>query len=73
MARAEPMTIEEIKAYKGLMLKPIEVSAVLGCNAESIRNQANVDPKMLGFPICKMNSEIRIPKIPFLRFLGVEE
>lgn len=72
--RSERMTLDEIIAAKNKdVLTAIEVSGALGCRAESIRLQAQADAKKLGFPVIVMNSEVRIPRKAFLRFMGVED
>jgi hypothetical protein len=47
-------------------------SKVLHCKPESIRLAARERPDLLGFPVIVMGSETKIPRIPFLRFLGYE-
>lgn len=56
------------------MLIPIEDAArLLGVHPQSIRDQAHIDPKMLGFPVCVIGARVLIPKEPFYRFIGLEE
>ena len=53
---------------------PVEDAArLLGVNPQSIRDQAHIDPKMLGFPVCVIGTRVLIPKESFYRFIGLEE
>ena len=67
------MTLTEIKASDRLMLKPEDVAEVLGCNPHLIRVMARDDPAGLGFPVIRLGSRTKIPRKPFLRFLGEED
>jgi len=65
-------TIEEIRAVKKEYLTPRQVSGILCCMPYMINIQARDAPERLGFPVIKMKSRVRIPKKPFLRFLGAD-
>lgn len=47
-------------------------SKALRCSAHSIRVAARERPDLLGFPVIVMGPKTKIPRIPFLRFLGYE-
>lgn len=64
------MTISEIIASEKLFLTPTDVSPVIGVDAQSIRDQAHKDPFMLGFPVVVVGTRTRIPRIPFLHYIG---
>lgn len=64
------MTLDEIKASDKLMLTPAEVAEVLGCDAQDVRIQARLAPEKLGFPVIIIKSRTKIPRIPFLRYMG---
>ena len=66
------MTIAEIKESKNLFLLAEEISEVLQVGPQSIRAQAQMDPKKLGFPIIVVGTRIKIPRKPFLAYLGEE-
>lgn len=51
---------------------PQDVSQVLGADPQTIRLTAKLRPDLLGFPVILMGSRVRIPRIPFLRFMGVD-
>lgn len=64
------MELDELLASDKLLLTPDEISVVMGANPQTIRMGAH--DGTLGFPVCVMGSRVRIPRIPFLRFLGLE-
>ena len=64
------MTINEMLHSTEPFLSPSDVAEVLHCDPQSIRAQAQSDPRKLGYPVIIINRRIRIPRIPFLHFLG---
>lgn len=48
-----------------------EISFVLSMNPQTIRDTARQRPELLGFPVILAGSRVRIPRIPFLRFMGI--
>ena len=64
------MTLAEIKESNKLWLTPDEIAPVIGAHAQSIRAAAREKPELLGFPVTVVGRRTRIPRIPFLRFLG---
>ena len=64
------MTLDEIKASDKSVLTPAEVAEVLGCDAQDVRIQARLSPEKLGFPVIIIKSRTKIPRVPFLRFMG---
>lgn len=64
------MTIEEIKASDKLTLTAADVGPVLGSDPAVIRIQARIDPDALGFPVSVIGNRVKIPRLPFLEFLG---
>ena len=63
------MTLEEIKESKKLILTCSDVAEVLKCNAYQLHMQAQQRPEMLGFPVIRMGNRVKIPRIPFLKFI----
>ena len=51
---------------------PQEVCYVLGSDPQSIRICARQRPDLLGFPVMLVGNRVKIPRIPFLRFMGVD-
>lgn len=65
------MTIEQLKQLEKDFLTPVEIAPILGCNPYSINCQVKKDASALGFPVIRLGSRVKIPRIPFLAFLGV--
>ncbi len=57
-----------------VFLCPADVAGVLGCTPYSISKAAETEEgrKGLGFPVIRIGTRTKIPRIPFLRFLGWE-
>ena len=69
------MTIDEIKASDKVLLTAADVAEVLGADPHGIRIMAHEQPERLGFPVVVVGRSgrgVRIPRVPFLKFLGVE-
>ena len=66
----DAMTLEELKASQQPYLTPADIAPILHCDPQCIRKQATQDPAKLGFPVIIMGHRVRIPRIPFLKFLG---
>ena len=64
------MTLDEILTSTQPYLSPADIAPVLHCDPQCIREQARDDPTKIGFPIIVMGHRVRIPRIPFLRYLG---
>lgn len=65
------MTIKEMQESAKTFLTAADISSVLECDPQCIREQAQKDPSKLGYPVIVMGRRVRIPRIPFLRYLGV--
>lgn len=66
------MTIQEIQNCERSFLRPADVAEVLECDPQCIRILARTDRDKLGFPVCVVGKRTKIPRIPFLRFMGME-
>lgn len=64
------MTIEEIRRSDKAFLLPKDICGVLGSNEQSIRVAARLGA--LGFPVTFVGNRTKIPRIPFLKYIGVE-
>lgn len=64
------MTVDEIKASDKVFLLPSDISEILGCHTQYIRQMAHERPELLGFPVCVIGTRTRIPRKPFLDFIG---
>lgn len=63
------MTLEQIKESNKDILTCADVSEVLQCNPYTLHIQAQQRPEMLGFPVICMGSRVKIPRVPFLKFM----
>lgn len=64
------MTIEEIRASDKPMIRPADVAPIIGCDPQWVRDTARENPEALGFPALVVGTRVKIPRIPFLKFLG---
>lgn len=62
------MTLQEIRETDKAFLLPKDVAEVLGSNEQTIRVSARLG--VLGFPVTFVGNRTKIPRIPFLRYLG---
>lgn len=65
------MTLEELQISTEIFVTPADVAPILKCDPQCIRKQAQTNPSQLGFPVIVQGSRIRIPRIPFLRYIGM--
>ncbi len=65
-------TLEELRRSDRIFLTPAEVAPILGCDPQTVRVTARQCPERLGFPFTFCGNRMKIPRIPFLRFLGAE-
>jgi hypothetical protein len=63
------MTIAEIKALDSEFLTASQVAKLLGTDPNSLRWQARENPYALGFPVIVIKSRVKIPRLPFIRFM----
>lgn len=64
------MSIDDIIASPKIYLTPADIAPILHCDPQCIRAQAQSDPSKLGFPLIIVGTRVKVPRIPFLRFLG---
>ena len=67
------MTVEEIRQSDEVFLCAADIAPVLGCDPNWIRRAAHDAPELIGFPVSVMGSRVRIPRKPFLIFIGEDE
>lgn len=67
------MTLQELKDSTEVFLTPAQIAPILGCNPNWIRRAAHDSPELIGFPVCVIGTRTRIPRKPFLSFLGEGE
>lgn len=64
------MNIEDIRTSTRPMLRPVDVAPIIGCDPQWVRDTARQNPEVLGFPTLVIGTRVKIPRIPFLKFLG---
>ena len=65
------MTLQELEQLETEVLTPKQVAPILGCTPYSI-NVAVKKGRKLSFPVIVINSWVRIPKQPFIKFMKGE-
>ncbi|MBR4017277.1 MAG: hypothetical protein IKK11_05645 [Oscillospiraceae bacterium] len=65
------MTLQDIQKMDKAFLTPDDVSCVLGSNPQTVRVTARQRPDLIGFEFTFVGNRMKIPRIPFLRFMGV--
>ena len=63
------MTLAEMENLDRNTLTVKEVAEFLGKDPQVIRDQAEREPKCLGFPICKAGHSYCIPRIGFITWV----
>lgn len=67
--REQALTLDDIKAMKCEMLTPAIVAKVIGCDPYNISLHARDDPSRLGFNVCRIGRNTKIPRIGFIRWM----
>ena len=62
------MTLAEIELLDKDFLSVAEVAGCIHCDKQLIRDEAEKNPKYLGFPITKIGHSYKIPKEGFLNW-----
>lgn len=48
-----------------------EICGVLNADPQTLRLTARQRPELLGFPVIVAGNRVKVPRIPFLRYMGV--
>lgn len=64
-------TLNDLIAEEKSFLTAADVCGVLGCDPNHIRCTAHQRPELLGFSVVIIGRRVKIPRIPFLRYMGV--
>lgn len=73
---AQPVkTLDDIARLNRDYLVPAQVAPVLGCSQYAINCAARSEEgrKRLGFPTMMIGNRCKIPRIPFLTFMGYKQ
>lgn len=66
------MTLEELQKDQRILVDAADVAPILGVNPQSIRGQAHLDPRFLGFRVIVIGERTLIPRKPFIEYLTGE-
>ena len=66
------MNLEELKQCKRNLVDASDVAEILGVNPQSIRGQAQLDPRFLGFRVIVIGNRTMIPRKPFIEYITGE-
>ena len=66
------MTLAEIEAMEEDFLTVAQVAKFLRCEPQLIRDQAEREPKYLGFNISRFGHAFRIPRLAFIAWVRGE-
>ena len=67
-----PKTLEEIEALPKEMLIPTDVAPILGCAPYTINVATRDGQNPFPFPVIRMGTRVRIPKMPFIKAMRGE-
>lgn len=66
------MTLREVIESTEDVLMATDIAPILKTDANTLRFQAHEEPQKLGFPVYTAGQQVRIPRLSFLRFMGVD-
>lgn len=69
---AKQKALEQIMATDKEFLAPADIAPILGVDPHSIRISARQYPESLKFDFIVSGNRTKIPRIPFLRYIGVD-
>lgn len=62
--------LDELKEMDAAFITPQVAARYIHCDPHWLRLMARQRPEKLGFSVCCIGSRVRIPRIPFIKFLG---
>lgn len=66
------VTLEQIESLQKDMLTPSDIAGYLGCNPYAINVATRDGLNPFPFPIIRMGTRVKIPKIPFIKVMRGE-
>lgn len=66
------MTLAELIETEKTMLSCKDIADVVGIGQYNLHRYIMEYPERIGFPVMVTGNRIRIPRIPFLKFMGIE-
>ena len=67
------MTLDELEKLPKDMLIPADIAPILGCAPYTINVCTRDGKNPFPFPVIRMGTRVRIPKIPFLKAMRGEQ
>ena len=67
---AVTITQEDLLSMDKDYLTPAQVCAVVGGDPQWVRYTAREAPHELGYPVTVIRNRVKIPRIPFCKFMG---
>ena len=64
------MTLEDIAKMSAATITPAVAAKIIGCDPQLIRDAAVSRQDLLPFPVIRLGSRTKIPRIPFLESMG---
>lgn len=71
--RGRRAAIKAMKVIDDEFITPAQAALAIGCNAQSIRISARLNPGGLGFPVSILGRRVRIPRVPFLQWIAAHD
>ena len=65
-------TLKEIESLDKEMLVPADIAGYLGCSPYTINVATRNGKNPFPFPVIRMGTRVRIPKIPFIKAMKGE-
>lgn len=65
-------TLDDLIKMDKPFLTPADICGVLGANPQTIRVTARQRQDLIGFEFTFVGNRMKIPRIPFLRFMGID-
>ena len=56
-----------------VFISAVDAAKIMGCDPNSLRQQAREDASKLGFPVNVVGRRVKIPRKPFMKFWGLED
>lgn len=66
------MTLEEMKSSTKLFITPADVAPLLESDPHTIRCSAREQPDLVGFAFTMVGNRMKIPRMAFLKWLGLD-
>lgn len=66
------MTLLELAQSNKEMLTCADISEIIGIGQYNLHRYIIEYPERIGFPVMVTGNRVRIPRLPFLKFMGIE-